>query len=127
PRGILPYPWPWCLTAMQRTLKACMRMGVLFTLCSLSRIMYTGRVNRPMNVSLSDVVMKILDSFNFKTLHMMSRAAWSCDEESQLPSLSLAAAFPLGFPLPLDMGTVDEDFSAAFVSTVAIVHCSRKP
>lgn len=110
---------------MQSTLKACIRMGVLFTLCSLSRIKYTGRVMSPIKVSLSDVVRKIWDSFSFSTLHMMSSAVCSCDDESQLPSL--AAAFPLAFPRPRATGTVADDFSAAFVSTAAMVHCSRKP
>lgn len=104
-----------------------MRMLVFLTLCSLSSTMYAGRVNRPMKVSLSDVVRKILASFNFSTLHMVLRAVSSCDNESQLLSLPAAASFfPFGFPLPLT-GSDAEDFSAALVSTAAMVHCSKNP
>lgn len=108
---------------MQSTLKQCMRIGVVLTRCSLSSIMETGRVSSPTKVSLSLVVRKILDSFSLSTLHMMSRAAWSCVAESQESSLD--APF-LGFPRPRAAGAVD-DFSAAFVSTAATVHWRRKP
>lgn len=78
-----------------------------------------------MNVSRSLVVRKILESLSFNTLHMMSRAAWSWLAESHAPSLSLAAPF-LALPRPRATGAA-EDFSAALVSTAAMVHCRRKP
>lgn len=104
-----------------------MRMLVFFTRCSLSRIMYTGLVSSPMNVSRSDVVRKIFPSFSLSTLHIVPRADSSWADESQLPSLLVFASFlPLGLPRPR-AGTAIDDFSAALVSTAAIVHWSRKP
>ena len=80
-----------------------------------------------MKVSRSLVVRKILASFSFMTLDMTSRADCSWAALSQLPSLSLAAEdFALIPLLARDTGAV-EDFSAALVSTQAMVHCSRKP
>jgi hypothetical protein len=78
-----------------------------------------------MNVSRSEVVTNMRANFNRNTLLMMSRAVCNCAEESQLPSL--VAPFFVPFP-PLPLPTVDEaDFSAAFVSTAAMIHCSKKP
>lgn len=58
------------------------------------------------------------------TLHIVLRAVSSCVDESQVPSL--AASFLL-LGLPRRAGAAADDFSAAFVSTAAMVHCSRKP
>lgn len=111
---------------MHKTLKVCMRIVLFLTLASLSRIKYTGRVNKLTKVSRSEVVTKILASLSFKTLLMMSIAVFSWVEESQWPSLPTPA---FGFaPLrPLPTPLVDAGFSAALASTADIVHCSRKP
>ena len=100
-----------------------MRIGVALTRCSDSRTMYTGLVNRPMKVSLSLVVRKILDSFSFNTLHMTSKALCSCVIEAQ--TSCFAGAF-FALPRPRATGMVD-DFSAALASTPAMVHWRRKP
>jgi hypothetical protein len=52
---------------------------------------------------------------------MVLSAFSSCADESQLASLFAASFLLFGFPRPR-VGTEVEDFSAALVSTAAIVH-----
>ena len=99
-------------------------MAVLFTLCSLSSIRYTGLVKSPMKVSRSLVVTKILASFSFITFVMASRAVCNCAVGSQLPSPFTPLPFA-PFP-PFPRAGADAGFSALFVSTAAIHHCSRE-
>jgi hypothetical protein len=75
-------------------------------------------------VSRSDVVTNMRPSFSLSTLLILSRAASSCADASQLPSLAVFDLVPL--PRPRAAGA-DADFSSALVSTADMVHRRRKP
>src|SRR5436190_10956355 len=111
---------------MHNTLKACIRIVNVLTLCSLSRMRYMDRVKRVTKVSRSEVVTNILPSFSFNTLHIVSIAIWIWTDESHVPSFGLDFVL-LDLPAPRLAGAAAGGRSASFVSTAERVHCSKKP